>query len=83
VPHPVALRPRQQAVDDLADDQRREGAVLLRSFDQPREPQRRIEQLGVQMADGDGTHAAAALAAWSGETLVEPLSPGRTLLEVA
>jgi hypothetical protein len=40
VTHPAALRARQQAIDNLADHERREHAVLTRRIDQPHEPQR-------------------------------------------
>jgi hypothetical protein len=55
------MRPPRSAGEQAIDDQRREGAVLIRRVDQPHEPQRRVEDVGVEGPDIDRPHAAVAV----------------------
>jgi hypothetical protein len=52
----------QQAIDDLADYKRGEGAVVAGPVDQSHEPHGRVEEVGVERADID--RPDAVFAAW-------------------
>ena len=53
---PTTLLSHQESIDNFPRDQRQEDRRVGRSIQKPREPHEGVQQVPIQVANGDGTH---------------------------